>query len=330
MSSNVEALLRDGISASKAGRKAEARDLLLRVVELDEQNEMAWLWLSGVVEGIDDQITCLENVLAINPNNDKAAKGLEMLRRKSSAAASSGNAVKDDPFANANFSASKTPASVIDDDELPSSVEWAAAPTETSSASSQRVIQEPSSQDYDDWLSRLNIGKKADEDDDDDDVPEMNFSTPFANTFNYDEDDEEEDILGNLVASSGDRISAPQQSISDLSLDDFDEDDDALASAPGLLSQNRGKLSPAREPMRLDDDDDDDMFISSLDDDAEGNLDDIEAGEFFRYIPDEIKATRLPGTNERYPILVIVLFVVLVLANVGAVAMLIMRLPGNT
>jgi formylglycine-generating enzyme required for sulfatase activity len=76
-------LLKQGIAALKAGHKAEARDLLTQVVEQDERNEMAWLWLSGAVETDEERRICLENVLAINPNNSVAQRGLESLRKKS-------------------------------------------------------------------------------------------------------------------------------------------------------------------------------------------------------------------------------------------------------
>ncbi len=75
-SAHVAELLRQGIAAVKAGRKEEARRLLMQVVELDEQNEQAWLWLSGVVETVEDRRICLENVLTINPNNAHAQAGL--------------------------------------------------------------------------------------------------------------------------------------------------------------------------------------------------------------------------------------------------------------
>jgi tetratricopeptide (TPR) repeat protein len=76
-------LLKQGIAALKAGRKAEARDLLMQVVEQDERNEMAWLWLSGAVETEEERRICLENALAINPNNSGAQRGLEGLRKTS-------------------------------------------------------------------------------------------------------------------------------------------------------------------------------------------------------------------------------------------------------
>jgi tetratricopeptide (TPR) repeat protein len=77
--STVDDLLKQGIAAARAGRKDEARQKLMRVVELDEENEQAWLWLSGVVESNDDRRVCLENVLTINPANAAAHKGLRLL-----------------------------------------------------------------------------------------------------------------------------------------------------------------------------------------------------------------------------------------------------------
>jgi tetratricopeptide (TPR) repeat protein len=72
----IAELLRHGIAAAKVGRAREARQALLRVTELDERNEQAWLWLSGVVESFEDRRVCLQNVLAINPDNPHARAGL--------------------------------------------------------------------------------------------------------------------------------------------------------------------------------------------------------------------------------------------------------------
>ena len=74
-------LLQQGIAYAKAGRKQEARDILLQVVEQDDQNESAWLWLSGVVDNDDDKAVALENVLALNPNNEWAKRGFRLLGR---------------------------------------------------------------------------------------------------------------------------------------------------------------------------------------------------------------------------------------------------------
>jgi tetratricopeptide (TPR) repeat protein len=72
-------LLRDGITAARAGQKERARDLLLRAIEQNERSEPAWLWLSGLVDDPEERRICLENVLAINPNNAAALAGLRYL-----------------------------------------------------------------------------------------------------------------------------------------------------------------------------------------------------------------------------------------------------------
>src|SRR5690349_14541710 len=72
----MDELLQQGIAAARAGRREEARGLLMRVVEADERNERAWLWLAGVVDDPGDIRTCLENVLDLNPDNVKAQQGL--------------------------------------------------------------------------------------------------------------------------------------------------------------------------------------------------------------------------------------------------------------
>jgi hypothetical protein len=76
---DVETTLREGISAAKAGRKEEARQLLEAVLDADERNEQAWLWMSSVVDSDEERLICLENVLAINPNHEIARKGLAAL-----------------------------------------------------------------------------------------------------------------------------------------------------------------------------------------------------------------------------------------------------------
>lgn len=77
--STVESLLTAGIAAVNEQRLEEARELLYQVIDLDERNEMAWLWLSEAAEGIDERIRCLETVLAINPRHEVAQQGLNHL-----------------------------------------------------------------------------------------------------------------------------------------------------------------------------------------------------------------------------------------------------------
>jgi len=75
-------LLRRGIEAAHANRKVEAREFFMQVVEVDPRNELAWMWLSGLVDNLEDQIIACENVLTINPENQKVRLFLDSLKRK--------------------------------------------------------------------------------------------------------------------------------------------------------------------------------------------------------------------------------------------------------
>jgi len=70
------------IQAARAGRKVEARDMLMQLVETDPGNEMAWVWLSGLVDSLEDRIVACENALTINPTNQKVRGYLEELQRQ--------------------------------------------------------------------------------------------------------------------------------------------------------------------------------------------------------------------------------------------------------
>ena len=90
--------LTEGIAKAKAGERELARELLLRVVERDEHNAQAWLWISGVVESQEDQRVALENVLAIEPENVMARAGLDWLDQHSPAPARSTAAPETQPI----------------------------------------------------------------------------------------------------------------------------------------------------------------------------------------------------------------------------------------
>jgi tetratricopeptide (TPR) repeat protein len=75
------------IAAARAKKRRQAREYLIKVTELDKGNEQAWLWLSGVMDDLEDQKICLENVLAINPQNAHARAGLQWLEKLMAASA---------------------------------------------------------------------------------------------------------------------------------------------------------------------------------------------------------------------------------------------------
>jgi hypothetical protein len=72
-------LLRQGVEAARAGNKAVARALLEQVVALDQHHEKGWFWLAAVSDDLHEKITCLGNVLVINPDNARAQSLLARL-----------------------------------------------------------------------------------------------------------------------------------------------------------------------------------------------------------------------------------------------------------
>ncbi len=76
------ALLRAGVAAARSGQRERARDLLIRALRQDPRSAAGWLWLSGVVDRPDEQRYCLERVLALDPDNQAARRGLALLRRQ--------------------------------------------------------------------------------------------------------------------------------------------------------------------------------------------------------------------------------------------------------
>lgn len=81
MSANeVNALLRAGIEAARAGNRTEARRILRQVLERDPRNESAWFWLASVAESQRERGMCLERVVQINPKNERAVQELAKIK----------------------------------------------------------------------------------------------------------------------------------------------------------------------------------------------------------------------------------------------------------
>ena len=73
-SAEVLKMLREGIEAAQSGKPAEARNLLLRVTEVDPNSEKAWLWLASISEYPEELLVFLNSVLKINPDNQRAVE----------------------------------------------------------------------------------------------------------------------------------------------------------------------------------------------------------------------------------------------------------------
>ena len=76
----AEERFRLGRLAVREGRLAEAREYLLKAVEIDEQHSDAWLWLSATTRDAQEQKKYLEWALAANPANPEARRGLAILQ----------------------------------------------------------------------------------------------------------------------------------------------------------------------------------------------------------------------------------------------------------
>lgn len=80
-------LFERAVEVARAGRKEEARELFIQVVEMDPQHEVAWMWLAGLMESIEDRMIACENVLTINPANERVRAHLSKLQRQQEDAA---------------------------------------------------------------------------------------------------------------------------------------------------------------------------------------------------------------------------------------------------
>lgn len=76
--------LQHAITLIKSGDTKTGKQLLSQLLRTDPLNETAWLWLAHVVDSPKQRQECLERVLAINPHNPNARRGLATLNGSTS------------------------------------------------------------------------------------------------------------------------------------------------------------------------------------------------------------------------------------------------------
>ncbi len=76
----IKALLKAGIDAARNNNMIIARSIFQQVIDADPRNELAWMWLAQVSDNTDHRRQALEEVLSINPNNEKARLALDKLQ----------------------------------------------------------------------------------------------------------------------------------------------------------------------------------------------------------------------------------------------------------
>jgi hypothetical protein len=82
------------VQTFKQGNREAARQLMRQVLLEDSRYIPAWLWMSALVDDVNQQRECLQRVLTIDPMNEPARRGLELLRLQESAAAMSSAATQ--------------------------------------------------------------------------------------------------------------------------------------------------------------------------------------------------------------------------------------------
>lgn len=81
-SAEATRLYQRGVAAARGGQRRIAAGLLTRSVQLDPNNEGAWLWLSGVLDDPHQIAFCLHAVLKLNPANERARQGVRWLEER--------------------------------------------------------------------------------------------------------------------------------------------------------------------------------------------------------------------------------------------------------
>ncbi len=339
MTANVDAMVREGIRAHRAGKTSEARALLEKAVEADSYNEQAWLWLSAVVETPEEQRTCLNNVLVINPDNENARQGLAMLKSPGEASQVTTESVpdqKDDPFADLDFSSatafdtsqpvqSSSPFSDTPGEGATSSADegFSAPPTATSSASSTyNPADEPTADVYDDWVDNLGLGSGNTDSGISSAASDTTTAPPTFDRGGLLDNDDFDDSL--LIDEEPSSVSGPFSASTTTDVGETPPPPAKPTTSGALTSP--GYESPTDDGLL---DEIDGHSLSGGDLIAE-DYDEMEIeedpAEYFQHLPNNIKATRLPGTTESYPPLVLVGLIVLVLLNMGAIGFLLSKI----
>ncbi len=308
MTSNVDEMVKEAIKSYKGGNKPHARALLEKATEIDDHHEKAWMWLSAVVESVEDQRVCLQNVLVLNPDNTNAKRGLALLDEKSETTEAPAEPEKD-PY------------------DVP--------PTATSSASaSYDPSSEISRDEYDNWITDLGIGQEQSsaptdgpftmEDDayadmftdafDDDVFTEETFEQPVDVTeddlrMGFDDEDFN-DVYDTPVAEEEMDADALFDSLDD-PFDGMEPEEEAqpVAATPAAMESAPSKRRDS----------------GAFYEEADGSdVAENDPSYYFKAIPKDIKATRLPGTGGGLPVFSLLLVLLLIVGNIGAVVLLTM------
>lgn len=89
LSDNLLEQLQQAVAKARAGERAEALSLFNAVLAQHPDHEDALVWKAALVSDPQEAIVCLEQVLRLNPHNQRAQVGLEWAKRRKNSAATS-------------------------------------------------------------------------------------------------------------------------------------------------------------------------------------------------------------------------------------------------
>lgn len=282
MTVNVDALVNEAINAHRSGNNEAAEDLLRRALEINEEHEMAWLWMSAVVQTTEDRIKCLEFVLDINPNNENARRGLNRLLAEQA---------KQSPFLDVNVD------------------EWGDIDVATQDFMADLDPNKPDPAYRSGYESDFDNAILDIEDEDEEDFAPLGDFDPLG-----DDDDDQSDYQDSYYVNDDHQDSYPSQTDSEYDLyeetsqsSEYDDEEDPFTSY---------QTASTTEYSNFDD-------FSDLDDDPFGEYNDEPSLDYyFMMIPEEVRPTRVPGSDDPRPILLITFIVLLVIGNIALVALL--------
>ncbi len=75
----MDNLLQQGVIAYKEGKRDEARKCFIAAIKQNRDNERAWQFMYNLANDEKERLSCLQQILRINPQNEKAQQLLDNL-----------------------------------------------------------------------------------------------------------------------------------------------------------------------------------------------------------------------------------------------------------
>lgn len=76
----MDDLFQQGIIAHKAGKRDEARKYFIAAIKKNRDNERAWQFMYNLANDDKERLSCLQQILRINPENEKAITLLNQVK----------------------------------------------------------------------------------------------------------------------------------------------------------------------------------------------------------------------------------------------------------